>query len=428
MGEEVPEGNSKKSLSDIWMTVESAIQKRPKREYFNKTLHPSPEDTSIKPKQVFERDLPIVKEAEEICGKAREEERLITKAENHLGNEVESTVLYIMGDLHLPATNPRRGVESKNLLFRAGIEVGPRSRGARREGKDWLHEEHPSLALDAFLQMKEAVLYDIGQRNDLSQPNKALMIIDLGDRVKNDAGIADLAGTAILYEELRREAEERLREASGNKDAKVYETLPQGNHDADIINFRLDQEKEERKLHGTQIFFQEIGKEHALLVLNTNFSSEYWNHYFEIEKKSAKSDEDKEFIAEIKLEIELQKKLVQKAVDSGRKLIVAGHQMDQIERIIDLPKSKVTHILSGHVGPEQEDIPLEIQNIDGQNIRSTRVVGALGDVPGWEKGNPEDWEPVGFAVEIGKDESGQETVKVDRLKIPQATKDLKYLV
>lgn len=109
----------------------------------------------------------------------------------------------------------------------------------------------------------------------------------------------------------------------------------------------------------------------------------------------------------------LQKELVQKALNSNRKLVVLGHELELIDDIIPIEESRITHIVCGHLHKASVDY-MEEKNIDGDRVQKIRVGSFMFPPVGWT--DPQ--MPISYSVSIAKDQEGKRVVEVKELKMP----------
>lgn len=361
-----------------------------------------------------EKDLPIIAESVEITGAAREKGLLPSKEHNPFGEGLDQLVIYLFGDVHQSGSNPEQSVyytnpnpykliegilwqpkrhflkevmltaflgkdykkgakESKILkkMKKIGEKPGKirqrvgklaqRIETAAEEHEDWLLEKKPTMNTDTI----RATFHEINSRlradsNSDSRKSEAThVLLDIGDRGDTESNMGDIAFTAIEY------MQNIATMASATKHKfKTMMGFVSGNHDADINNHGIEEEKFQRELFGSQIFIQYVG-DYALLSLNTNFYSSFWRYQV---SEHAGSKMKQLFDEEEKR----QAALIQEAIDSGKKIAIFAHEEALVMNNLQLDKMNVTHLLAGHTHKAvQED--LKQVNSSGENIKLVRV-------------------------------------------------------
>ena len=105
-------------------------------------------------------------------------------------------------------------------------------------------------------------------------------------------------------------------------------------------------------------------------------------------------------------EYNLQEELIQKAVDSGKEIILICHDEPSASTRFDYSNINITHIISEHEHNPQNKI-LETKNIKGESLRKITVGTALQGMPGSEEIIP----PVGYYLHMSDEEVTIEKVK-----------------
>lgn len=295
----------KGGLSDFLIqTKTNLFEPPPIPGHFDKQKNPNPEGNG----EVLESDLPVVKEAIELLNKAKKEGGLVSKSENPFGSNLSNIKLEVLGDTQIYGSSPNEAVQRRSKALKQIEEMGPKAKETRKAnleksntvdpvfnsplgfvatGESWAEDVYPTYSIQAFRASGEAITQDITRSQDFFKPDSAIAIIDIGDKSNPEAVLGDICLTAIEYENLRLKAERIAAETNSmHEKVKVFMALLRGNHDSDLHNKGLANEKANISLYGNQIFYQEVGEDYAILALDTNFASTFWWRYFELEKNA----------------------------------------------------------------------------------------------------------------------------------------------
>ena len=123
-------------------------------------------------------------------------------------------------------------------------------------------------------------------------------------------------------------------------------------------------------------------------------------------------------VNQVENEIDLQKTLVSETLDSGKNIILIGHEEELMGQIIPLEDSKITHIISGHKHTAANELT-GLTNVEGKPIQRVVVGASIGGVFGLERAK----DPVSYSIVIN--EGGE--VKVNSLTISEHDKDYPHI-
>lgn len=230
-----------------------------------------------------------------------------------------------------------------------------------------IREDDGVTVYNAFNALKNAFIRTIKTTTDSFDPKNSpkVLMAHLGDNISNEQKMGDVAFSAAQLEAERNEIEQR----SG---LATILTKTQGNHDTDLINYGLEHDAFDRLLFGSQVFYQEVGEDLVVLSLNTNFYSTFWHQHLERrklalqhrieqvasmvgdseEKVRLQAINDRELVslAAIRVEMLCQLNLVAEAQNSGKRIILIGHERGYLEQAFGgkLKDTNVVAVISGH--------------------------------------------------------------------------------
>lgn len=353
---------------------------------------------------IAESDLPVIQEALTKLQASRESGRLLNKEHNPMGDNLRELNLKVFGDIHirgseLDETVPVMNSKARIQRILERLEKIPGTDGLKKR----LHEmnqkmdedgaEIASSIFEGFLAFKNTLSRNIKETQPKEKnPESATLLVNVGDNGFNEAKTADLALTALTLEEMREELE---------GEEPLYAMHSSGNHDSDLNNYALEHDVFHHELFGNQIFSQEVGTDVVVLSLDTNLYSSFWRTHLERRKKlladqlqqlsearkngdepelQALEQEWKEYgsrqyeaLQVIRRKMAVQKQIIEEATNSGRQIVLIGHQEEHLIQAVggDLAETKVIALVAGHVHIHKNKVIAK--NKDGQDVRLLRV-------------------------------------------------------
>lgn len=390
------------------------------------------------------KDLPVVGEALEAVDHARKVGGLVMDGENPIGKarararvegevakegieeeRVERLFLFVYGDVHQPGSEPEKEATVRSPFYSKLLRFGRDQRERAAKDESWALEVRPRRLAEGWLSIRLTILANLKLVGDFLKGSEsakggaAVAILDVGDRCGTGSDIADVAFSTVEDATFRCEVEYAARGATGNTELTVQQIKAKGNHDVDLRNHPFSGEWQEQ-LYGSQTSLQEVGDTHLVLTIDTNLYDPFWQEYAVKLEGDPRFKEYLEYMRELRQQ---QDDLIKKAADTGKKIILVGHDEGLMRKAIDLKKTRVTHIISGHAH-EASRKEFRQRNIEGKRIQRIRVGGTYRGVPGREDIRV----PVGYAVEIHPGAS--EEVVVHDLKVPAYARviDIQYLM
>jgi hypothetical protein len=459
--EPIPAGEATLSSRGISWMVDHWQKNKPSEGFFSKGITEQTENLGGDDEETIflkEEDLPIVEEIIEKSKKNREEGKLINKAENPLGDNVTDLTLMLYGDAHIPGSDMKESIYELNNPYKFFKKIRELFLGLVKPEYQYLTPEEVAkevrdadaiATFNAFMAIRKSFQRYARRRVDLEEagfPKKEnsekedsekelfftdkskIIIANIGDIGDTEQKMGDLAYAVGQLDDMYQE----IADISGVDTTMMYSS---GNHDDDQNNHGLEQAAFHRKLLGSQVYSQDIGKNTVLLSLNTNFYDTFWHQHLERRKialhdkiiragKRASGqgrtqeiiDLEKEYLlekkalADIRAEMLVQKKIINEALESGKKMVVVGHEYKYLKQAMggDFTKINVIATASGHGHIQQHN---KEENTHGDNIDHL-VVGTNKKV---KDGNKKKSVLSGFALRVRESEDGEVKVGVDEI-------------
>lgn len=392
-------------MVDSWQKIKPGEKSFSERE--NQVTKETP-GSPTKEALVLEKDLPVVEEALQVGRENREAGTIISKEINPLGEDVTDLTMMIFGDSHIPGSDrkespyelnekPYRIFKKIRLLFlgikeKINTTIGKKSE--RNSGTfDFQNLEEKTDFFDgvdnfqAFYALKMTLARKAHELKKTLTSESKVLVVNVGDNSDGHDKMGDIALSALNLDSVRDEVAHNINvptfdavtgEVVHNINVLTKMTHLKGNHDTDLNNHGLEHDQFHRDLFGEQIFLQEIGKDCLLLAINTNFYSTFWHEHLERRKQKGLTEKDQQILEKIRIEMTKQNMLIQKAVDSGKRIIFMGHERGYMEQALGKKwkESGVVAVISGHTHKHEN---FEGKNKNGQTIHFLNV-GATKEV------------------------------------------------
>jgi UDP-2,3-diacylglucosamine pyrophosphatase LpxH len=362
------------------------------------------------PERSFEGiDRRVVKDIVYVIRQARESGVIANKERNPWGDPKQNCVMEVSGDVHFPGRFQKDEAANRSPVIRFLLDHGQNQKDY--PFASWALVIRPKMLEIGWRALKESILEAFLQIQDLlpgsiSPENTIFSIWDIGDKCGTGSRIKDIAEFALEQERFRMQVENELRRLYSDYDFLLRSAYPNGNHDFDFRNhiwlawfYNL--------LYGDQVFLQEVGNDYLVLSIDTNLVDPYFE---ECLQHFVGQPEFEELLGIINTRRQLQDKIIREALEnSQRRVVVVGHDELLIKKAIrlyerDIRKTKITHIVCGHVHKANDKYFGDIRRISV----GASLIGGLG--------NEKLAFPVGYLLAIIANNKGKRRVIIQRIQ------------
>ncbi|NCN45211.1 MAG: hypothetical protein COU63_04495 [Candidatus Pacebacteria bacterium CG10_big_fil_rev_8_21_14_0_10_36_11] len=355
---------------------------------------------------VAEENLPVIAEATELMKARQAEGKLINKETNPLGENVKDLTMMIFGDPHIPGSELEDSPYELNQPYRLIKKIRAIFLGFKPT-KD-VDRDGATETFNAFQALKQSFVNHLqtSSREGSFTNDSKILITNVGDSGNTEHKMGDNAFAALQLEGMRAD----LADAAERRETVMMHA--QGNHDSDLNNHGLEHDWFHRELYGSQVFLQEIGDDVVVLSINTNFYSTFWHQHLERRKQGGLNEREEKALALIRQEMEKQKLLIEKAKQSGKRIVLVGHERGYLEQAMggNLAETSVVAVVSGHTHKHENIADKKKQNLNHEVIKYLNVgANKKAKVDGVSKSVLS-----GFSLRIRDDENGLQ-IKIDEI-------------